>query len=121
MASILRPSSDVNARGRRLRIYGPSRLQGLPHNRSTREDIIMFFQQIPGGIIRHADFHKYYPKHDGLSSSKRMQNFEALWKSCTIWLPQYEAYILNPACLPGKDATLSDECTSVNDILSLIG
>ena len=66
----------------------------------------MFFQQIPGGIIRHADIHKYYPKHDGLSSSKRMKKFESLWKSCTIWLPQYEAYILNPACLPGKDASM---------------
>ncbi|PWW74911.1 hypothetical protein C7212DRAFT_298065 [Tuber magnatum] len=77
----------------------------------------MFFQQFPGGIVRRADFHKYYPKHDGLSSSKRMRKFEALWKSCTIWLPQYGAYILNPACLPGKGATLSSECTSTDDIL----
>ncbi|CAZ82660.1 unnamed protein product [Tuber melanosporum] len=130
MPSILRSSTDVNAgadrmaadpnspRGRRLRISEPLRLQGLSHStkpqhfpltftdRSTREDIIMFFQQIPEGMIRHADFHEYYPKYDGLSRSKRMWKFEALWESCTIWLPQYGAYILNPACLPGKDASM---------------
>ncbi|KAG0132947.1 hypothetical protein HOY82DRAFT_641951 [Tuber indicum] len=90
----------------RLRISEPLRLQGLSHNRSTREATIMFFQQIPEGTIRRADLHEYYPKYDGLSSGKRMRKFEALWKSCTIWLPQYGAYILDPACLPGKDASM---------------
>ncbi|KAG0635281.1 hypothetical protein HOY80DRAFT_982694 [Tuber brumale] len=131
MSAIPRSSTKVNAgadrmatdpnfpRGRGLKIFESSRLQGLSHNRSTREDIIMFFQQIPGGMVRHADFYEYYPKYDGLSSSKRMRKFEALWKSCTTWLPQYGVYILNPVCLPGKDTMLFSECKNADDILSL--
>ncbi|RPA98894.1 hypothetical protein L873DRAFT_1828328 [Choiromyces venosus 120613-1] len=118
MSFILKSSSDVNsekkmkvavnqgASKKYFRLHRPWQVSGLSHDRSTREDIIMFFQQAPGGFVRHTDFHRHYPKYDALFNSREMQRFENLWKSCTIWDRKHQGYFLNPACLPANNGSM---------------